>query len=195
MLGRAVGLLRRIPSVLWSAEARFRGAELHGSVTFLGRPVISLAAGSQMVFDGENVIASSTRCAGLGNIQPCVLRTHTAGARLVLGRGVGVSGAAICAAASITIGEGTLIGAGALIFDTDFHQPVGDFEWNDDPAKGARPITIGRGCFIGARAIVMKGVKIGDRAAVGAGAVVISHVPSGMIAMGNPARLWPWKVA
>jgi maltose O-acetyltransferase len=56
-------------------------------------------------------------------------------------------------------------------------------------------VTIGRGCFIGARAIIMKGVTIADRAAVGAGAVVTSRVPSGMIAMGNPARMWPWKSA
>src|SRR3954468_22141845 len=84
LLGRGVGKLRRIPSVLWQLEARLRGAELRGPVTFLGRPVMSLALGSHLVFTGRNTIASSTRCAGLGNIQPCVLRTLAAGARLEL---------------------------------------------------------------------------------------------------------------
>lgn len=187
-----MGAVRRWPSRLWEWEARARGIEIRGPVTFLGRPVLTRADGSTFILAGENEIHSSTRCTGLGNIQPCVLRTLAPGARLELGRGVGLSGAAICAAGSIVIGAGTLIGAGALIFDNDFHRPVGEAGWDDDAAASARPIRIGRGCFIGARAIVMKGVTMGDRSAVAAGAVVTSAVPAGMIAMGNPARMWPW---
>ena len=55
----------------------------------------------------------------------------------------------------------------------------------------ARPVRIGRGCFIGARAILLKGVTLGDRAIVGAGAVVTRDVPAGHIAVGNPARILP----
>jgi acetyltransferase-like isoleucine patch superfamily enzyme len=39
----------------------------------------------------------------------------------------------------------------------------------------------------------LKGVTIGDRAVVGAGAVVTRDVPSGFIAAGNPARCFPPK--
>lgn len=190
-----MGAVRRWPSRLWEREARLRGIQIEGRVTFLGRPILSRAAGSTLILAGENEIYSSTRCTGLGNIQPCVLRTLAPGARLELERGVGLSGAAICAGVSIVIGEGTLIGAGALIFDNDFHRPEGAFGWADDVTASARPIRIGRGCFIGARAIVMKGVTMGDRSAVAAGAVVTSHVPAGMIALGNPARMWPWDAA
>jgi acetyltransferase-like isoleucine patch superfamily enzyme len=110
-----------------------------------------------------------------------------ANAELVLEANVGISGCVLCAAKSIHIGEGVNIGSGALLIDTDFHQPIDRWEWGNDPGRGARPIHIGRGAFIGARAIVLKGVTIGERAVVGAGAVVTKDVPSGHIAVGNPA--------
>ena len=190
-LGRLVGCLRRWPSLLWTLEARLRGAELRGPVVFLGRPILTLAPGSSMIFAGDNEVFSSPRCNAIGNPQPCVLRTLAAGARLELGRGVGLSSTILAAAASITVGEGTIFGAGAMAIDTDFHRPQGEFGWEDAAADSARAIVIGRGCFIGARAIVMKGVTLGDRVVVGAGAVVTKDVPAGMMAVGNPARNIP----
>jgi len=43
--------------------------------------------------------------------------------------------------------------------------------------------------FIGARAIVLKGVTIGDRAVIGAGAVVTKDVPAFHLAVGNPVEV------
>jgi len=111
------------------------------------------------------------------------------GARLELGRNVGISGTIICAAKSIVIGEGTIIGSGAMILDNDFHSPEGEWGWKTDYVTGARAIQIGRGVFIGSRAIVLKGVTIGDRAVIGAGAVVVKDVPPGAVAAGNPAKI------
>lgn len=48
-------------------------------------------------------------------------------------------------------------------------------------------IDIGNGVWVAAGAFVGPGVKIGDNAIVGACAVVMKDVPSGMIANGNPA--------
>lgn len=185
--------MRRVASLLWAAEARLRGAELRGPVLFLGRPILTLAPGSTMIFAGGNEVFSSPRCNALGNMQPCVLRTLAPGARLELGPGVGLSSTVFGAASSIVVGEGTIFGAGAMVIDTDFHRPAGEFGWEDSAAENARPITIGRGCFIGARALVMKGVVLEDRSVVGAGAVVTKRVPSGMMAVGNPARNVPWR--
>lgn len=174
-------------------EARLRGAELRGPVLFLGRPILTLAPGSAMIFVGRNEVFSSPRCNAIGNMQPCVLRTLAGGARLEIGPGVGMSSTVLVAAASITVGEGTIFGAGAMVIDNDFHRPTGELAWEDAAAQTARPVTIGRGCFIGARAIVMKGVVLEDCCVVGAGAVVTKRVPSGMMAVGNPARNVPWR--
>src|SRR5262249_28413006 len=87
------------------------------------------------------------------------------------------------------IGEKTILGAGAMVLDNDFHTPSTRWGWNTDNMTNARPIKIGRGAFIGARAIILKGVTIGDRAIIGAGAVVTKDVPPQGVAVGNPARV------
>ena len=181
--------LRRAPSPLWHLEARLKGVEFLGKAEFLGRPLISVARGSRIVLGDGVRVWSSVRSNPLGCSHPCILRAMASGAELVLGRGVGLSGAVLCAAASIKIGEGTVLGAGAMIIDNDFHVPVGDWDWGGETAN-PRPITIGRGVFIGTRAIILKGVTIGDRAIVGAGAVVTKDVPANHLAVGNPARVF-----
>ncbi|MGL6096519.1 MAG: DapH/DapD/GlmU-related protein, partial [Fimbriiglobus sp.] len=50
-------------------------------------------------------------------------------------------------------------------------------------------ITIGADAFVGARAFVLPGVRVGDRAVVGACAVVTKDVPAGAVVAGNPARV------
>jgi len=42
---------------------------------------------------------------------------------------------------------------------------------------------------IGANATILPGVEVGEEALVGAGAVVVDHVPPGMVVVGNPARV------
>lgn len=180
--------MRLLGSGLWKLEAEFRGVQMRGAVLFHGRPLLSVAPESELVMEGENTFASATRANPLGNFQPCVLRTLAPRAVLRLGRSVAMSGAVVCAARSVEIGEGTILGSGAMVIDNDFHEPVGEIGWSADAWATARAVRIGRGCFIGARAIVLKGVTIGDRAIVGAGAVVSKDVPAGMLAVGNPAR-------
>ncbi len=141
-----------------------------------------------MIFSPGVRIHSALRSNPLGCFQPSVLRTLSSGARLELANNVGLSGAVICAGKSIFIGENTIIGSGAMIFDNDFHVPEGEWGWGNDSEKGARPVHIGRGVFIGARAIILKGVTIGDRAVIGAGAVVAKDVPARTVAAGNPAK-------
>lgn len=50
------------------------------------------------------------------------------------------------------------------------------------------PIVIGEDVFIGARAFILPGVSIGDRAIVGACSVVTKNVAAGTIVKGNPAK-------
>ena len=49
-------------------------------------------------------------------------------------------------------------------------------------------ITIGQDVFVGARAFVMPGVAIGDRAVIGACSLVTRDVAPGTVVAGNPAK-------
>ena len=46
-----------------------------------------------------------------------------------------------------------------------------------------------RGASIGSNATILGGVEIGERALVGAGAVVTKSVPAGAVVAGNPAKI------
>ena len=50
------------------------------------------------------------------------------------------------------------------------------------------PVVIEPTVFLGMGVRVLKGVTIGENTVVGAGAVVTSSLPAGVIAAGNPAR-------
>lgn len=192
-VGAWLSKVREVGSLLWAAEARFKGCALGTGVTFVGRPVLAVAKGSQMRLGDRVCIRSALRSNPLGCFQPSVLRTLAAGAELVLDQDVGISGAVLCAAVSLKVGEGTIMGSGAMVLDTDFHHPDEQWAWDNNPARGAKAVRIGRGVFIGARAIVLKGVTIGDRAVIGAGAVVTRDVPERHLAFGNPAQVRPLK--
>ena len=51
------------------------------------------------------------------------------------------------------------------------------------------PTIVRRGASIGSNATILCGVEIGERAIVGAGAVVTKNVPAGACVAGNPARI------
>jgi acetyltransferase-like isoleucine patch superfamily enzyme len=190
VLGRLLSGLRTCPSFLWNAEAAFKGAKCGRGVTFVGRPLISIAPDSRLVLSNGVRINSALRSNPFGCFQPSVLRTLAPGAELRLDANVGISAAILCAGKQIIIGENTIIGTGAMLFDNDFHALNPDGTWRNEFVQSARPIRIGKSVFIGARAIIMKGVSIGDAAIIGAGAVVTRNVPPSAIFFGNPA----WEI-
>lgn len=50
-------------------------------------------------------------------------------------------------------------------------------------------VTIGDRVFVGASAIILPGVTIGSDVIIGAGSIVTEDIPSGVVAVGNPARV------
>lgn len=87
----------------------------------------------------------------------------------------------------IRVGRDGLFGANIEIFDSNFHDL--------DPARrrtGTQrmaAVEIGDNVFVGMSVKILKGVTIGADSVIGAGAVVASSIPSGVIAAGNPARV------
>jgi len=99
-------------------------------------------------------------------------------------------GSRIWSAAEVVVGDRTLISHGVEIHDTDAHplDPAERFaQTRAVIARGhpreiagirSAPVRIGSDVWIGFGAVVLRGVTIGDRAIVGAGAVVRVDVPA-----------------
>ena len=88
----------------------------------------------------------------------------------------------------IQIGETCLVGPNVVI-RTAGHR-------FDDPSVPIRQqghiiknITIGDDVWIGSNAVVLGGVQIGSGSVIGAGAVVVSDIPSMAVAVGVPAKV------
>ena len=99
------------------------------------------------------------------------------------------SNTTLIATTSIKVGDNTGIAWDVEIVDTDFHQI------SREGAVMASPIEIGSHVFIGNRAIIMKGVKIGDGAVVAAGAIVTKDVPPHCLVGGVPAKIIKENIA
>jgi hypothetical protein len=82
------------------------------------------------------------------------------------------------------VGGDCAIAPGVVIMDNDAHAL-----YVEGTPRPAAPIDIGEHVWIGTRAIILKGVSVGDGAVIGAGAVVTRDVPPASIVAGNPARI------
>jgi acetyltransferase-like isoleucine patch superfamily enzyme len=127
-------------------------------------------------------------------IYPDVHLETQGNACIELGDGLVISrGAHIVAMDGIKIGEGSLIGEYTSIRDANHNrepnQPI------RDSGHSAKPITIGREVWLGRGVTVLGGVMIGDKATVGANAVVTRDVPAGTTVVGIPAIPLPPKTA
>ena len=159
------------------------------NLSIIGRPYISIADNA-IVSIGSNFICRSGAGQSIDN--SCCSKINVAkGARLIIGDYAGISNTTIECESEITIGSSVNIGAGAMIFDTDFHSVNWQDRYqrqNDIPNRKIKPIHIGDCVFIGARSIICKGVNIGDRSIIAAGSVVVKDIPSGELWGGNPAH-------
>lgn len=104
-------------------------------------------------------------------------------AQLKLGSGYFNGFVQVVCAKKIEIGNNVAIARDVIIRDTDAHQIV------DSKHQMKQEVIIGDNVWIGTRAIIMKGVHIGDGAVVAAGAIVTKDVPANAIVAGVPAKV------
>ena len=89
--------------------------------------------------------------------------------------------------AGIRVGADGLFGAHVEIFDSNFHDLDPSRRHGGTPRMA--PVEIEENVFVGMGVRILKGVTIGADSVIGAGAVVTSSIPAGVIAAGNPARV------
>jgi len=162
ILGSLKGFILIALSPVWRQVLLLRGVSVGSGFTCVGRPGLNRTSGSSVTLGKKVTLCSSGMANPLAEHGRCRMATVAKGAEIVVGDEVGMSSVLICSATSVVIGKGTQIGGGTMIIDTDFHLRVADETWGTDPKAVSRPITIGKHCFIGARAIILKGVTIGD---------------------------------
>jgi acetyltransferase-like isoleucine patch superfamily enzyme/coenzyme F420-reducing hydrogenase beta subunit len=105
------------------------------------------------------------------------------GGELILNEGFINENVQITCASSVTIGKGCAIARDVIIRDFDAHtiERLG--------VEIKKPINIGNHVWIGNRAMILKGVTIGDGAIIAAGSIVTKNVPPYSVVVGIPAKV------
>lgn len=166
------------------------GVEIAGAVQICSFPICRRHRRARITL-GEGVVIRNKLNENLAGIcHRTVLVACQPGALLEIGAQVKISGAVFYCEKRITVEEYVLVGVGARIYDTDFH-PI---DWikrrSGDPLDTATaPVRICRDAWVGAYATILKGVTVGERSIVAAGAVVVSDVPPDCIVGGVPAKI------
>jgi acetyltransferase-like isoleucine patch superfamily enzyme len=151
------------------------------SVIFLDQNSLICQLGKVKVVKRNAVIKVGGRTRLWPNVKLLCFGTNGKIARLNIGNRCSIGDRTeIHCGENITIGDETIISWDCVILDRDLHSPDGDFE------KTA-PVYIGNRVWIGFRAIILKGVNIGDNAVIAAGSVVTKNVPPNTLVAGNPA--------
>ena len=170
---------------VWKYRALSTAQRVSGTPVVL-QPVLFLGAGAIVL--GENVEfgwpSSVAFYSGYGHVE-----ATTAAATIEIEGDVQINNNAFIKSEGpgIRIRRRALIGSYVEIFDSDFHELHPDRRRGGSPAMG--PVELGENVFIGDGAKILKGVTIGADSVIGAGSVVTSSIPAGVVAAGNPARV------
>lgn len=119
----------------------------------------------------------------------CHVEASTPESAIEFGDGVQVNNNAFIKSEGpgIRIGARALLGSGVTIYDSDFHDLRPNRRREGQPRMA--PVELGEDVFVGDGVTILKGVSIGAHSVIGAGSVVTSSIPAGVIAGGNPTRV------
>lgn len=119
------------------------------------------------------------------------------GARFATGDGISIgSGSGLGINCSVhgplKIGDNVMMGPNVTILTNTHNIEKPDIPMNQQGMRVAE-VVIGNDVWIGMRVIIMPGIKIGDGAVIGAGAVVTKDVPAFAIVGGVPAKVIKYR--
>ncbi|MBR5902244.1 acyltransferase [bacterium] len=183
--------LTKLLSFCRAASLRLKGVKVGSGLVTYGSPLVHMEKGGSMTLGDNCVLCSSSKANFAGVNHPVILALLRPGAKLEIGDDTGISGGSFCAAQSVKIGSGCLIGANALVTDCDFHalKPEGRRHNSNPNDVGCAPVVIEDNVWLGANVTVLKGVRIGRDSVVAAGSVVTRDLPAGVLAAGVPAKV------
>lgn len=168
---------------------RLKGVKFGKNLQVFGVPLVYKHKKAEIVLGNNVVLTSLTRVNRAGINHKVTLVAPGEDSKIYIGSNSGISGGVIYAVSSITIGEYVNIGVNVCIYDTDFHS-INYLERRKKIYKNvkSKPIVIEDDVWIGANTMILKGVRIGRGAIVGAGSIVTKSIPPFTLWAGNPAR-------
>ena len=138
-----------------------------------GNVAIDIRQGATIIINGDVILGSNVHLSATTN-STLILGSKADGTLTIN------YGTQILAHEKIEIGSGCMLSWDILIMDSNMHTIVG--------SKTHKPIQIKDNVWIACRATILRGVKIGEGAIIGAGSVVVKDVPIQTISGGNPAK-------
>lgn len=171
-------------------------SRIRGKATAILKPGAQLTSTSRIYNMGKN---DSDIMIGRNSIVRGELLRFAHGGRITIGEYCYVGeGTRIWSGCNIAIGDHVLIAHNVSIFDNLTHpvnwerrrkhfKAIAEQGHPSSIDLGDKPVRIENDVWIGAHALILRGVTIGARAIVAAGAVVTRDVPADTIVAGNPA--------
>ncbi len=182
-------LTRIVSTVKSRTSLRWQGAVVGTNFSTIGPCFFKMQQAGSIRIGNHVTFIADTRSNRVGLTGPVVLETLGEG-EIEIGDFSGGSSVVLSSRSKVTIGKHTLLGGNVRIFDHDFHSldPGLRKTSQDQKCVKTRPVNIGDNVLIGANTIILKGVTVGNRAVIGAGAVVCCDISADEVWAGNPAR-------
>lgn len=171
-----------ISTIIMKVDLVVRGIHYGKRIRFIGIAKFKRSNKGFIRLGHHCILRSNSTSNLIGINRPCIFTALMPNSKLIVGDFCGFSGTVIGCFNEILIGNKVRCGANTLITDSDWHL-------DDSRAGNTKPILIEDNVWLGVNVTVLKGVHIGKSSIIGAGSVVVSDIPSHVVAAGNPCKV------